>query len=189
LSPKDVRALPAEELPALCAELRQEIISICGQVGGHLGASLGAVELVVALHRVFHAPEDDLVFDVGHQAYAHKLLTGRASRMHTLRREGGGAPFLAPRESPFDASPAGHACTAVSVALGMAQAHDRTGAPGRAVAIVGDGALTGGLTFEGLNDAGASGLPLVVVLNDNGMSISANVGAVPRMLAGAAART
>jgi 1-deoxy-D-xylulose-5-phosphate synthase len=188
LSPKDVRALPAEELPALCAELRQEIISICGQVGGHLGASLGAVELVVALHRVFHAPEDDLVFDVGHQAYAHKLLTGRRSRMHTLRQEGGVAPFLDPRESHFDAFPAGHACTAVSVALGMAQAHARTGAPGRAVAIVGDGALTGGLTFEGLNDAGASGLPLVVVLNDNGMSISANVGAVPRMLAGGGAR-
>jgi 1-deoxy-D-xylulose-5-phosphate synthase len=188
LSPKDVRALPAEELPALCAELRQEIISICGRVGGHLGASLGAVELVVALHRVFHAPEDDLVFDVGHQAYAHKLLTGRASRMNTLRQEGGVAPFLDPRESSFDAFPAGHACTAVSVALGMAQAHARTGAPGRAVAIVGDGALTGGLTFEGLNDAGASGLPLVVVLNDNGMSISANVGAVPRMLAGPGAR-
>jgi 1-deoxy-D-xylulose-5-phosphate synthase len=188
LSPKDVRALPAEELPALCDELRQEIISICGRVGGHLGASLGAVELVVGLHRVFHAPEDDLVFDVGHQAYAHKLLTGRAARMNTLRQEGGVAPFLDPRESPFDAFPAGHACTAVSVALGMAQAHARTGAPGRAVAIVGDGALTGGLTFEGLNDAGASGLPLVVVLNDNGMSISANVGAVPRMLAGAGAR-
>jgi 1-deoxy-D-xylulose-5-phosphate synthase len=108
--------------------------------------------------------------------------------MSTLRQEGGVAPFLDPRESPFDAFPAGHACTAVSVALGMAQARARTGTPGRAVAIVGDGALTGGLTFEGLNDAGASGLPLVVVLNDNGMSISANVGAVPRMLAGAGAR-
>ncbi|HUM12383.1 MAG TPA: 1-deoxy-D-xylulose-5-phosphate synthase [Myxococcaceae bacterium] len=188
LSPRDVRALPGSDLPELCAELRQEIIAICGQVGGHLGASLGAVELIVALHRVFHAPEDDLVFDVGHQAYAHKLLTGRAPRMRTLRQEGGVAPFLDPRESPFDAFPAGHACTAVSVALGMAQARARTGAPGRAVAIVGDGALTGGLTFEGLNDAGASGLPLVVVLNDNGMSISANVGAVPRMLAGPAAR-
>jgi 1-deoxy-D-xylulose-5-phosphate synthase len=188
LSPRDVRALPESELPRLCAELREEIITICGQVGGHLGASLGAVELIVALHRVFHAPEDDLVFDVGHQAYAHKLLTGRTARMHTLRQEGGVAPFLDPRESPFDAFPAGHACTAVSVALGMAQARARTGAPGRAVAIVGDGALTGGLTFEGLNDAGTSGLPLVVVLNDNGMSISANVGAVPRMLAGPGAR-
>ena len=189
LSPRDVRALPEHDLAKLCAELREEIISICGRVGGHLGASLGAVELIVALHRVFHAPEDDLVFDVGHQAYAHKLLTGRAPRMGTLRQEGGVAPFLDPRESPFDAFPAGHACTAVSVALGMALARARTGAPGRAVAIVGDGALTGGLTFEGLNDAGASGLPLVVVLNDNGMSISANVGAVPRMLAGPAGRT
>ena len=188
LSPRDVRALPERDLPRLCAELREEIISICGRVGGHLGASLGAVELIVALHRVFHAPEDDLVFDVGHQAYAHKLLTGRGARMHTLRQEGGVAPFLDPRESPFDAFPAGHACTAVSVALGMAQARARSGAPGRAVAIVGDGALTGGLTFEGLNDAGASELPLVVVLNDNGMSISANVGAVPRMLAGPGAR-
>ncbi|HTS81627.1 MAG TPA: 1-deoxy-D-xylulose-5-phosphate synthase [Myxococcaceae bacterium] len=188
LSPRDVRALPEEELPRLCADLRQEIISICGRVGGHLGASLGAVELVVGLHRVFHAPEDDLVFDVGHQAYAHKLLTGRGPSMHTLRQEGGVAPFLDPRESPFDAFAAGHACTAVSVALGMALARARTGAPGRSVAIVGDGALTGGLTFEGLNDAGASGLPLVVILNDNGMSISANVGAVPRMLAGSAAR-
>jgi len=187
-SPRDVRALPEDELPRLCAELRQEIISICGRVGGHLGASLGAVELVVALHRVFHAPEDDLVFDVGHQAYAHKLLTGRGPRMHTLRQEGGVAPFLDPRESPFDAFPAGHACTAVSVALGMALARARTGAPGRAVAVVGDGALTGGLTFEGLNDGGASGLPLVVVLNDNGMSISANVGAVPRMLASGGGR-
>jgi len=188
LSPRDVRALPESELPRLCAELREAIISICGQVGGHLGASLGAVELIVALHRVFHAPEDDLVFDVGHQAYAHKLLTGRGPRMHTLRQEGGVAPFLDPRESPFDAFPAGHACTAVSAALGMAQARVRTGAPGRAVAVLGDGALTGGLTFEGLNDAGACGLPLVVVLNDNGMSISANVGAVPRMLAGPGAR-
>jgi 1-deoxy-D-xylulose-5-phosphate synthase len=188
-SPKDVRALAEDDLPALCAELREEIISICGQVGGHLGASLGAVELIVGLHRVFHAPEDDLVFDVGHQAYAHKLLTGRGPRMQTLRQEGGVAPFLDPRESPFDAFAAGHACTAVSVALGMAEARARTGAPGRAVAITGDGALTGGLTFEGLNDAGASGLPLVVVLNDNGMSISANVGAVPRMLAGPGARS
>jgi 1-deoxy-D-xylulose-5-phosphate synthase len=108
--------------------------------------------------------------------------------MHTLRQEGGVAPFLDPRESVFDAFPAGHACTAVSVALGMALARTRTAAPGRAVAIVGDGALTGGLAFEGLNDAGASALPLVVVLNDNGMSISANVGAMPRMLAGGGAR-
>ena len=182
-SPRDVRSLPEELLPELCAELRAEIISICGRVGGHLGASLGAVELIVALHRTFHAPEDDLVFDVGHQAYAHKLLTGRREQMHTLRQEGGVAPFLDPRESPLDAFGAGHACTALSVALGMAEARSATGAPGRAVAITGDGALTGGLSFEALNHAGDQSLPLVVVVNDNGMSISANVGAVPRLLA------
>ena len=181
-SPRDVRSLPEEMLPRLCDELREEIISICGKVGGHLGASLGAVELIVALHRTFHAPEDDLVFDVGHQAYAHKLLTGRRERMHTLRQEGGVAPFLDPRESPLDAFGAGHACTAISVALGMAEARAASGAPGRAVAIVGDGALTGGLSFEALNHAGDQSLPLVVVVNDNGMSISANVGAVPRLL-------
>jgi 1-deoxy-D-xylulose-5-phosphate synthase len=187
-SPEALRALPEEELPALCAALREEIVSVCGRVGGHLGASLGAVELVVALHRVFHSPEDALVFDVGHQAYAHKLLTGRRSRMHTLRQEGGVAPFLDPAESLHDAFGAGHACTAVSVALGMARAMAETGSLRRAVAVVGDGGLTGGLTFEGLNNAGASSLPLVVVLNDNGMSISSNVGAVARLLQSGAAR-
>jgi 1-deoxy-D-xylulose-5-phosphate synthase len=188
-SPKDLRALPEDLLPQLCTELRQEIVSICGRVGGHLGASLGAVELVVALHRVFHAPTDDLVFDVGHQTYAHKLLTGRAERMHTLRQQEGVAPFLDPRESPYDAFGAGHACTAISVALGLAEARLRTGAPGRVVAIVGDGALTGGLSFEGLNNAGGRELPLAVVVNDNGMSISANVGAVPAMLRTGEARS
>jgi 1-deoxy-D-xylulose-5-phosphate synthase len=187
-SPEALRALREGELPALCAELREEIVSICGRVGGHLGASLGAVELIVALHRTFHSPQDRLVFDVGHQAYAHKLLTGRRARMHTLRQEDGIAPFLDPSESPHDAFGAGHACTAVSVALGMAEAMARTGSLHRAVAILGDGGLTGGLTFEGLNNAGAAALPLVVVLNDNGMSISSNVGAVERLLRSADAR-
>nr|MCU0699980.1 1-deoxy-D-xylulose-5-phosphate synthase [Myxococcaceae bacterium] len=152
-SPADVRALPEAELEPLCAELRQAIIETCGAVGGHLGASLGTVELIVALHRVYRTPVDRLVFDVGHQAYAHKLLTGRAGRMTTLRQEGGLAPFLDPAESPHDAFGAGHACTAVSVAVGMLEGLHRTGAPGQVVAIVGDGALTGGLTFEGLNHA------------------------------------
>jgi len=187
-SPEALRALPEAELPALCAALREEIIAVCGRVGGHLGASLGAVELVVALHRVFHSPKDALVFDVGHQAYAHKLLTGRRARMHTLRQEGGLAPFLDPRESVHDAFGAGHACTAVSVALGMATAMAEEGGLARAVAVVGDGGLTGGLTFEGLNNAGASPHPLVVVLNDNGMSISSNVGAVAHLLQSSAAR-
>ncbi len=181
-SPADVRALPEAELPRLCEELREEIISICGRVGGHLGASLGAVELVVALHRVFHSPQDAILFDVGHQAYAHKLLTGRRERMGTLRQAGGIAPFLDPRESPHDALLAGHACTAVSAGLGMLEGRRMLGHKGHVVAVVGDGALTGGLTFEGLNNAGGATLPLVVVLNDNQMSISANVGAIPALL-------
>ena len=188
-SPEALRALDVAELPALCEALRAEIVSVCGRVGGHLGASLGAVELVVALHRVFHSPKDALVFDVGHQAYAHKLLTGRRTRMHTLRQEGGVAPFLDPKESVHDAFGAGHACTAVSVALGMAEALAQKDGLARAVAVVGDGGLTGGLTFEGLNNAGASPHPLVVLLNDNGMSISSNVGAVAGLLQSTAARS
>ena len=180
--PVDVRALPEAELPRLCEELREDIVAICGRVGGHLGASLGAVELVVALHRVFHSPQDAILFDVGHQAYAHKLLTGRRDRMGTLRQVGGIAPFLDPRESPHDALAAGHACTAVSAGLGMLEGWRLQGRKGHVVAVVGDGALTGGLTFEGLNNAGGSPLPLVVVLNDNQMSISANVGAIPALL-------
>jgi 1-deoxy-D-xylulose-5-phosphate synthase len=181
-SPGDVRALPESELPRLCEELREDIVSLCGRVGGHLGASLGVVELVVALHRVFHSPQDALVFDVGHQTYAHKLLTGRRDRMGTLRQAGGVAPFLDPRESPHDALAAGHASTAVSAALGMLQGKRLRGQPGHVVAVVGDGALTGGLTFEGLNNTGGMHLPLVVVVNDNQMSISANVGAIPALL-------
>jgi 1-deoxy-D-xylulose-5-phosphate synthase len=169
-------------LPHLCEELREDIISLCGRVGGHLGASLGAVELIVALHRVFHSSQDALVFDVGHQAYAHKLLTGRRERIGTLRQAGGIAPFLDPRESPHDALAAGHASTAVSAALGMLEGRRLRGLPGHVVAVVGDGALTGGLTFEGLNNTGGTHLPLVVVLNDNQMSISANVGAIPALL-------
>jgi 1-deoxy-D-xylulose-5-phosphate synthase len=163
-------------------------VEICGRVGGHLGASLGAVELIVALHRVFKSPADALVFDVGHQAYAHKLLTGRRERMATLRQAGGVAPFLDAAESPHDAFGAGHACTAVSAALGLLEARALRGDPGKVVAVIGDGSLTGGLTFEGLNNAGASRRPLVVALNDNQMSISVNVGAVPSLLRSSGAR-
>lgn len=182
-SPAGVRALAEDQLPALCASIRDELIAICGQVGGHLGASLGAVELIVALHRVFKSPVDRIVFDVGHQAYAHKLLTGRAGQMRTLRQAGGIAPFLDPKESPHDAFGAGHACTAVSTGLGILAAKKHAGEPGQVVAVVGDGALTGGLTYEGLNNAGYGALPLKIVLNDNRMSISHNVGAVPHLLA------
>lgn len=184
----ELRALPEEALPEICAELRREIIEVCGKVGGHLGASLGAVELIVALHRVFKSPTDAIVFDVGHQAYAHKILTGRGDRMHTLRQAGGVSPFLDPAESKHDAFGAGHACTAVSVALGMLEAKHWLNEPGRAIAVIGDGALTGGLTFEGLNNAAASAAPLIIALNDNQMSISVNVGGVSRMLRGSMAR-
>ncbi len=181
-SPSDVRALPPEALAPLCAEVRQAIVEVCGRVGGHLGASLGAVELIVALHRVFHSPVDRLVFDVGHQAYAHKLLTGRRDQLATLRQAGGIAPFLDPAESPHDAFGAGHACTAISVAVGLLEGLRVTNQPGHAVAIVGDGALTGGESFEGLNHAAVASRGLTIVLNDNGMSISQNVGAVARLL-------
>lgn len=181
-TPAELRALPVEALPALCAELREEIIHVCGLVGGHLGASLGAVELIVGLHRVFRSPVDRLVFDVGHQAYAHKLLTGRGPRFHTLRQAGGVAPFLDPAESEHDAFGAGHACTAISVGLGLLEGKRIAGAKGQVVAVVGDGAMTGGLSFEGLNNASVAAGPLKVVLNDNGMSISENVGAIVQAL-------
>ena len=181
-SPADVRALADDALPTLCAELRDAIVSTCGAVGGHLGASLGAVELIVALHRVFRTPVDRLVFDVGHQAYAHKLLTGRREKMGTLRQAGGLAPFLDPSESEHDAFGAGHASTAISVGVGLVEGLRLRQAPGQVVAIVGDGALTGGESFEGLNHAAVSGGRLIIVINDNGMSISANVGAVAGML-------
>lgn len=181
-APAGVRAVAEEELPALCEELRQEIISLCQKAGGHLGASLGAVELIVALHRVFHTPVDRLVFDVGHQAYAHKLLTGRRDRMATLRQAGGLAPFLDPAESEHDAFGAGHSSTAISAAVGILEGLVLTGAAGQVVAVVGDGALTGGEAFEGLNHAAVASRRLIVVINDNGMSISRNVGAVAALL-------
>ncbi len=181
-SPTALRALPEESLVPLCAELRQEIIDVCGRVGGHVGASLGAVELIVALHRVFKSPVDRIVFDVGHQAYAHKLLTGRRARFGTLRQADGIAPFLEGEESEHDAFAAGHACTAISAALGIAHGKRLLEQPGQVVAVVGDGAMTGGLTFEGLNNAGYADVKLTVVLNDNEMSISRNVGAVSHLL-------
>ncbi len=181
-SPKDVRALRVDELPTLCAEVRAKIVEVCGLVGGHLGASLGAVELTVALHRAYSTPHDSIVFDVGHQAYAHKLLTGRRERFHTLRQPNGIAPFLDPKESEHDAFGAGHACTAISIALGLIAGQRQVGATGQVAAVVGDGAMTGGLSFEGLNNVAMSPLPLCVVLNDNEMSISTNVGAIASLL-------
>jgi 1-deoxy-D-xylulose-5-phosphate synthase len=177
-SPRDLKALAASDLPRLCQELRDEIVETCAKNGGHLGSSLGAVELNVALHYVFDSPQDKLVFDVGHQAYAHKLLTGRRERFRTIRLPGGLAGFPERHESEHDAFGVGHASTAISAALGMLEAKRLAGTPGKVVALVGDGAMTGGVAFEGLNQAGWLGRDLLVVLNDNEMSISPNVGAL-----------
>jgi len=180
--PEDLARLDPEQLEALCAELRDEIVSTVSRTGGHLGASLGVVELTVALHRVFASPRDKIVWDVGHQAYVHKLLTGRRERFGTLRRKDGIAGFPKRGESEHDMFGVGHASTAVSAALGYAHARDRLGERHHVIAVVGDGALTGGIAFEGLNNAGQAGTDLIVVLNDNKMSISPNVGAISRYL-------
>ncbi|HEX6058424.1 MAG TPA: 1-deoxy-D-xylulose-5-phosphate synthase [Gemmatimonadaceae bacterium] len=181
-SPADMKALSRDELRALCAEIRERLIDVCSRTGGHIGAGLGVVELTVAMHHVFDAPRDQIVWDVGHQAYPHKLLTGRDGRMETLRQEGGVSGFLKRTESEYDAFGAGHASTAISAAFGMAVGRDLHGDDFKVIAILGDGALTSGLSYEGLNNAGASDRDFVVVLNDNEMSIAPNVGAVSRYL-------
>ena len=181
-SPADVKALPERQLDQLCAELREFLVQSVSQTGGHLASNLGVVELTVAIHRVFDTASDRLVFDVGHQCYVHKALTGRQELFSTLRQFGGLSGFPKPRESQHDAFIAGHASNSVSVALGMARARTLRHQDYSVLALIGDGALTGGLAYEGLNNAGASGEPLIVILNDNGMSINPNVGAVPTHL-------
>lgn len=181
-SPSDVRRLPREELGELTALLRRRIIDTVAQNGGHLASNLGTVELTVALHRAFDFSADKLVFDVGHQCYAHKLLTGRQENFASLRQYGGMAGFPRREESAYDAFDTGHASTAISAAVGFARARDLQGQNHHVVAVVGDGALTGGMCFEALNDAGSNKLRMIVVLNDNEMSISHNVGAVSKYL-------
>lgn len=181
-SPDDLKKLPQDSMEQLCAELRDEIITSVSRSGGHLGASLGVVELTVALHRVFSTPTDKIVWDVGHQAYGHKILTGRRERFGTLRSKGGIAGFPKQEESPHDMFGVGHASTSISAALGFAVARDTAGRDNAVVAVVGDGALTGGLAFEGLNNAGQLGTNMIVILNDNKMSISPNVGAISKYL-------
>jgi 1-deoxy-D-xylulose-5-phosphate synthase len=177
--PADVKRLDARQLETLADEMRRAIIDTVSRTGGHLGASLGTVELTVALHAELDSPRDRILWDVGHQAYGHKLLTGRLPRFATLRQHGGISGFLARAESEHDVMGAGHASTAISYATGIAEAARLAGRhDGHVVAVVGDGALTGGLAYEGLNQAGALATPITVVLNDNGMSISPNVGAL-----------
>jgi 1-deoxy-D-xylulose-5-phosphate synthase len=182
-TPTDLRALAPAELPQLAAELREFLVQSVSRTGGHLASNLGTIELTLALHYVFDTPRDRIVWDVGHQTYAHKILTGRRSAMAGLRRPGGIAGFPRRVESEFDAFGVGHSSTSISAALGMAEAFRQLGSSHRAVAIIGDGAMTAGMAFEALNNAGATDLPLLVVLNDNDMSISPNVGALNNYLA------
>ncbi len=181
-SPADLKKLTPAELETLAAELRQEIIATVTNTGGHLASNLGVVELTIALHRVFDSPVDKIIWDVGHQSYVHKLLTGRRKEFRTLRQYGGISGFTCRDESPHDVFGAGHASTSVSAALGMAVARDMTGEKYNVVAVIGDGAITAGMAYEALNQAGHLGNRLIVVLNDNGMSISPTVGAVARLL-------
>jgi 1-deoxy-D-xylulose-5-phosphate synthase len=181
-SPADLRKLSREDLPKVADEIRARLVDVCSRTGGHIGAGLGVVELTVALHYAFETPRDQLVWDVGHQGYPHKLLTGRNDRMETLRQEGGVSGFLKRSESEFDTFGAGHAATAISAALGMAVGRDIQGDKYKVVAILGDGALTSGLAYEGLNNAGHSERDMIVVLNDNEMSIAPNVGAMSKYL-------
>jgi len=180
--PESLKGLSVAELEALARQIRDEIYEVTSKNGGHFASNLGATDLILALHYVFDSPTDHIVFDVGHQAYPHKLVTGRYERFPTIRTEGGLSGFLQREESEHDAFGAGHASTSVSAALGMAAAHHLTGQPGRAIAVIGDGALTGGMAYEALNNAGSLGLPVIVVLNDNEMSIAPNVGAIPKYL-------
>src|ERR1043166_9717330 len=181
-TPADLRALPREQLHALATEIRERLVDVCSRTGGHIGAGLGVVELTIALHYAFDTPTDQLVWDVGHQGYPHKLLTGRNATLETLRQEDGLSGVLKRTESEYDAFGAGHAATAISAALGMAAGRDVRGEDFKVAAVLGDGALTCGLAYEGLNNAGHSERDIIVVLNDNEMSIAPNVGAMSKYL-------
>ena len=182
-TPQDLRCLEKKQLPQVAAELREFLLDSVGKTGGHFASNLGAVELTVALHYVYDTPEDHLVWDVGHQSYPHKILTGRKNQMHTMRQYGGLAGFPKRSESEYDAFGVGHSSTSIGAALGMAVADKQLGNNRRSVAIIGDGAMTAGQAFEALNCAGDMDVDLLVILNDNEMSISPNVGALPKYLA------
>jgi len=180
--PADLKQLTYPELEQLASEIRQELVSVVSANGGHLASNLGVVELTLALHRVFDTPRDKIIWDVGHQSYAHKLVTGRRKEFASLRQYGGLSGFTSREESEYDAFGAGHASTSVSAALGIAVARDFAGENYNVVAVIGDGAITGGMALEGLNQTGHIGTRLIVILNDNGMSISPTVGAAARLL-------
>jgi 1-deoxy-D-xylulose-5-phosphate synthase len=181
-SPRDIKKLAVNQLPRLAAEVRKLIVEGVSRTGGHLASSLGATDLILALHYIFDTPRDRIVFDTGHQAYAHKILTGRADKFHTIRQRGGLSGFLKRYESEYDAFGAGHASTALSAAAGMAAARDLAGAPHRVLAVVADGAMTGGMAWEAMQNVGQLGTDLLVVLNDNQMFISERVGRLGHIL-------
>jgi 1-deoxy-D-xylulose-5-phosphate synthase len=182
--PADTKKLSVEQLAELAEEVRQEIVSTVSGTGGHLSSNLGVVELTVALHYVFNLPTDKLIWDVSHQIYAHKILSGRRERIHTIRQYGGLSGFAKPSESEYDAFGAGHASTSISAALGFAVARDMAGLNHKVIAVIGDGSMTGGLAFEGMNNAGSLRKDLVVILNDNTWSISKNVGSISKYMTG-----
>ncbi len=181
-SPADLKLLSNEELSILAGEIRHEIVTTTSKTGGHVASSLGAVEIILALHSLLDCPKDKIVFDVGHQAYAHKLVTGRLKDFGTLRTYGGLSGFPKPSESPYDVHYSGHASDSLSVALGLAEARDLAGADQKVVALIGDAALSGGMAFEALNNIGQAQTPMVIILNDNEMSIAHNVGALMKHL-------
>ena len=182
--PQDLHALGEDELARVAQEVREDIIDTVGEIGGHFGANLGTCELAVALHSLLDSPRDKILWDVGHQAYPHKVLTGRREGLATIRQYEGLAPFCSIVESEHDIMGAGHASTSIGYAVGLKEAMRRRGEPdaGKVVAVAGDGAMTGGVAFEAISQAGGLGTPIVVVLNDNGMSISPNVGALSALL-------
>ena len=174
-SPADIKDFSIDELILLSNEIRAHTINVVSEIGGHLAPTLGVVELTVAIHKVFDTPDDKIIWDVGHQGYAHKLLTGRFESFPTIRKLGGLSGFLKRSESEYDTFGAGHASTSISAATGIAEARKRTGKNYRVVSIIGDGSMTGGLAFEALNNAGHLRTPMLVILNDNEMSISPNL--------------
>lgn len=182
-SPEDLKKLTVDQMNILAGQIRELLIQTISQNGGHLASNLGVVELTIALHKIFNTPNDQIVWDVGHQCYTHKILTGRRDRLNTLRQEGGLAGFPKPCESPYDSFVAGHSSTSISAALGLAKAKTLQGKNDFTIAVIGDGSLTGGMAYEALNNAGRSRDRLIVILNDNKMSISRNVGAIARHLA------
>lgn len=181
-SPDDLKKLSIANLRDLCGEIRKKIIETVSKTGGHLAPSLGTVELTIALHYVFDTPKDKIIWDVGHQAYTHKLITGRRDQFHTLRTYGGISGFPKRSESPYDTFDTGHSSTSISAGLGIATAMALKKVSNRVISVIGDGSLTGGIAFEGLNQAGHTERDLIVVLNDNEMSISPNVGAFSSFL-------